>query len=350
MYACRKRGFTLVELMVVIAVIGLLAAVIVPYFHRVFETEYRVACANHLHKLGQAYQTRAASAIINTGQRTTVLPTAWQLDLLSYVGKSKDVFLCPADPNAEVTDNSGLKEIYIEIFTSGRAGDYNSNEWNVYLDEDAASEWVWRLSEEQFKQLEATPGHGKNYAYGGYVPGANPNLYYFVFEDQGWRGGGDKDYWDLMLRIEYTGSAYALTPIPGAAGYAFSLARGEEPNKEMLIFDAEVNTKTIEIPAGFGSYGMNSVAGKFGAKGRLLLLDYASGIARGSDEEPSRLDDWWADPVHFPLNEDTGRPLFARHFGQVNVLFGNGDVHLMSLKDIDFQDAESDAREKYWNP
>ncbi|MBW3638001.1 MAG: DUF1559 domain-containing protein [Armatimonadetes bacterium] len=50
-----RRGFTLVEMLIVIGVIALLAAIMFPVFGRVRETGRRTACSNNLKQLGLAF-------------------------------------------------------------------------------------------------------------------------------------------------------------------------------------------------------------------------------------------------------------------------------------------------------
>ena len=352
-----KRAFTLPELMVVIAVVALLLAIIMPFFERVFDVQRRTQCTNNLEKIGQAYSTRGIT-VQARGERVEDLITAkWPQMLADYVGNDPTIFQCPSDPNRAHTMKDALltlKEVYIEVFT-GACNDYNTNRWNVPLDEDFSNQWIWRLNEGQFAAFSNAPGHGQSYNYTGYEEGDNPYVYWFAFEDQGWKpDGGDKDYWDLNLKIEYTDTAIKITSMPLPVGYNFNLCIGEGAAKEILIEDVKHKpATTVELEGGLGSssYGMNTMCNEIKARNKLLVLDYVKLKAKGSDDEPELWDDWWNDEVMFPLAE-SGLPSFARHFNKANVLFADGTVKLMYIRDIDFDDPKNgeEIRERYWNP
>src|SRR5215831_11540985 len=69
----KKSGFTLVEIMIVVAIIGLLAAIAIPNFVKARTTSQQNACINNLRQLDGAVQQYALeNKLPSTGTYTLV--------------------------------------------------------------------------------------------------------------------------------------------------------------------------------------------------------------------------------------------------------------------------------------
>ena len=89
----KKRGFTLVEIMIVVAIIGLLAAIAIPNFVKARTTSQQNACINNLRLVDAAKQQWA----LEQRKQTTDLPVG--TDLQPYLGRGANGELptCPVD-------------------------------------------------------------------------------------------------------------------------------------------------------------------------------------------------------------------------------------------------------------
>ena len=103
----RKSGFTLVEIMIVVAIIGLLATIAIPNFVRARLKAQQSACINNLRQIDGAKQTWALE---NKASQTTTPTLA---NVQPYLGRGTlgTAPTCPADSASTFATSYSLNDL-----------------------------------------------------------------------------------------------------------------------------------------------------------------------------------------------------------------------------------------------
>jgi len=392
--ACRarRRGFSLVEMMIVAGIVAVLVALLLPTLGKARAKAKQTDCASQLHQIYLASESWRVDAEKQTPP-PFLTANGWGTMLAPYVTDLR-IYNCPetaagatgqaatpkdkgdtmATPGGTTPGTSGtpgssgssgtggnpnqqqqpsLADAYVEI------DPHNGNKWDVPI-----KEGPW------FQKKNAKPGY-----------------YELWLEDQGFAGGGDKDFKDVAVAVQDNGDGtctLSIIPIqkglpgydsyvkaPGQDGQPKTIfggpngmykAGGDQPGKTASFsgpFDPNDPTSGSQPTSGssgsstpgvvgtVGSadanadYGMNAnVREVYGNSDKVLAMDYTGSVVKTTD-------DW----SKAPFTQNGGaRPVFARHMGYANLLYADGSVRPAPVSATQFNPTSGDNAKVYWNP
>jgi prepilin-type N-terminal cleavage/methylation domain-containing protein/prepilin-type processing-associated H-X9-DG protein len=287
-----RAGFTLVELLVVVAIIGILIALLLPAVQSARESARKSSCQNNLHQLGVAYHNLRS---VYPTKKNVISAFGWVSALLVYAEDNGPIYLCPDDEEPAV---GGITSVTVTVNPDNPT---HKDHHDIPLD----------------------PNHShcrnSDYVMGKYGLNSPVGSYGLEFEDI--LVNSDWDFDDLRVLVEPQGNRKCkCTAVERNAGYSFAL-RG--PNGQYLVNPFHPRASAV-ADCFQTSYGMNNMAGEFipgrGDGRKILCLEYEKTVAHVAGPNAR---DVWAELVA------------PRHFRTLNVLFVDGHCDTRVPEEID---------------
>jgi prepilin-type N-terminal cleavage/methylation domain-containing protein/prepilin-type processing-associated H-X9-DG protein len=382
-----RHGFTLTELLVVITLVGLLAAFLVPAIGGALQSLRLMQCSEHLCRIGQAYRLRGADDRLSA-QASLINIYTWRSALLPYLDYCSDVLVCPeengvvGEPEEIAGAEPGDTEPVGGGGGAGGSGGGGGGSVGQRSTENLRVE-VWLRPGVDFRGIheneliyvmDCEEGYwARKFDAGTTNPNKEvvpPGTYEFWFEDSWnvtWNDLGIRfqDMSDGSLQITYIGentggNCYNLIDISTGQTLLQGMGDGNAAHGwARLAFNTSVtappeDSAPVTDPSGGGgsggsggssaaaytsitsNYGMNFAADKKppeALSGHIILcMDYKRRVAKGPTVALPEVPDFWQ-AIGWQTSE--GIPVFARHARLINILFTDGSVGLRSPSELD---------------
>lgn len=299
MIRTRRFAFTLVELLIVIAIIGLLVSLALPGVQAARAVAARTQCVNNLRNLGIAY-------VHMTSDRKVPSAGGWVTQVMPYIDRNQSPFLCPLDESP-----AGGIGGYLQVRGQDVYAEYGSGH-DIPLEND-----------------------GLRCRRSASVPTTTPDSFTLEIEDS-----TDWDWNDLrMLVTPRPDGQYNVQAYYKESGYTFDLTDGEG---KVVISDF-APPKVGVLPGGKSSYGMNYFVPRMDGAAvarKIFLVECTLIVARPAN--PS-------DPASFNPNGTWQDLVAPRHARLANVAFCDGHVEtLFPFEEISPTTAK--GYNYYWKP
>ncbi len=355
----KRAAFTLVEVLVVVAIIGVLIALLLPAVNSARESGRSAQCKNNLHQLGLAYNHVGTER--SSEEPTVAMASRWITTLLPSVENIADTYFCPDDRERRQSDSDKNSITSEGVLVGGKPPPSlvlgkAQNAKAVLYSEKENYDLTSGVSVDLSKPGKVSSASGKS---GGSVPaGTKVDTYLLHFDPPGSSGTVTNVKVaftaEILGVILSTGGLRATDKQLGVDTCTYDTkqsARGMELGAEIVELSGDMLTFKIDRlivtgcmeeariitrvgGVGASSYGMNNRVNRFSKDStRILLVEYNKIVA---DVVGPSAADVWTEQVA------------PRHFKTANVLFGDGHVESRTPDSIDPRNA--DIYNEIWRP
>ncbi len=327
----RACAFTLVELLVVVAIIVILVGILVPSLRGVMERGYDATCKANMHSLGQMMHDKGPD-----GQRT-IPNSAYWMSSVGAVG-AQEILRCPMGHFEAVGGSGAVALDGITAITPPPTLIFNAVESDTTI-HGFYEQQGYILPSDVTVDISQPGRYDNNYsATTTVIPaGTVVDCYYLWFDPVGSSSQTVNDRsvtmpGDILGVIVQSQALHNSDAALGMAGVEYpnppadgAGARGYENNAEQVTLQEDMRTfyvhkwhstfpgeqtRILTVPSETsGSYATNPLINPQTPRlGQIMLLEYSSSLVDLEDAG------------------EHAAALQPRHFGKINVLFVNGSV------------------------